>query len=97
MEKVKKDNSFQKTDLIYDNQEKALYEYTLYNDDYSNKHRINMVTWETKNDEIAFWQKIEAYELVESYKKGELKGKLKEIAAGLEDESNPVILLVKNK
>ena len=40
---------------------------------------------------------FEAYELVEAYKKGELKGKLKEIAAGLGAEDNPVIMLVKYK
>jgi hypothetical protein len=97
MEKVKKEKNFPKTDLMYDRQKKTLYEYTLYNDDYSNKQRVSMVTWETQNDEIAFWQKIEAYELVKSYRKGELKGKLKNVAAGLDEESNPVIMLVKNK
>jgi hypothetical protein len=97
MEKVKKENNFSKTDLMYDRQKKAIYEYTLYNDDYSNKQRVSMVTSETKNNEIAFWQKIESYGLVESYKKGELRGKLKNIAAGLDEESNPVIMLVKNK
>ena len=51
----------------------------------------------TINDEIAFWQKIEAHELVEAYGKGELKGKLKDIAAGLDMEDNPVIMLVKYK
>ncbi len=30
-------------------------------------------------------------------KKGELKGKLKEIAAGLNEESNSVIMLIKRK
>jgi len=97
MDKVKKENNFTKTDLIYDRQAKSIYEYTLYNDDYSNKQRVDMITCETKNGEIAFWQEIEAHDLVGSYKKGELKGKLKEIAAGLEEESNPVIMLVKNK
>jgi len=97
MDKVKKENDFTKTDLIYDRQAKAIYEYTLYNDDYSNKQQVNMMTNETKNSEIAFWQKIEAHDLVESYKKGELKGKLKEISARLEEESNPVIMLVKDR
>jgi hypothetical protein len=49
------------------------------------------------NDEIAFAEKIEAFELVEAYKKGQLKGKLKEIAAALNEESNPVIMLTKYK
>jgi hypothetical protein len=82
---------------MYDKQEKAIYEYVLYNDDYSDKQHVNMVTWETKHDDIAFWQKIESYRLVEYYKKGYLKGKLKEIAARLEEDSNPVIMLMKNK
>ena len=49
------------------------------------------------NDEIALVQKLEAYELVEAYQKGKLKGKLKEIAAGLEEDSNPVLILIKYK
>ena len=49
------------------------------------------------NDEIALVQKLEAYELVEAYEKGKLKGKLKEIAAGLNEESNPVLMLIKYK
>lgn len=97
MERVKKAEGFSKMDLVYDQQKDALYEYTLYNADYSNKQQVNMVTWETRNDEIGFWQKIDAYKLVNSYRKGELKGELKEIAAGLEESSNPVIMLAKNK
>lgn len=97
LEKVKKENGFSKTDLVYDRQKKVLYEYTLYNADYSDKQQVNMVTWETRNYEIGFWQKIDAYALVESYKKGELKNKLKETAAKLDESSNPVIMLVKNK
>jgi hypothetical protein len=69
----------------------------MYNDDYSSKKTVNMSV-RTRNKEIAFWQKIEAYQLVESYKKGEIKnGKLKEIASKLDEEDNPVIMLVKHK
>ncbi|MDR1201299.1 MAG: hypothetical protein LBL58_06680 [Tannerellaceae bacterium] len=39
----------------------------------------------------------EAFSLVEAYGKGQLKGKLKEIAATLDEESNPVIMLIKHK
>ena len=50
------------------------------------------------NHEIESWQPLESFQLVESYKKGELKdGKLNEIAAGLKEEDNPVIMLVKHK
>jgi hypothetical protein len=49
------------------------------------------------NHEIESWQPLEAHRLVEDYEKGELKGKLKEIAATLNEESNPVIMLIKHK
>ena len=49
------------------------------------------------NDKIVFSVTLDAYQLVEAYEKGELKGKLKEIAAKLDEEDNPVIMLVKHK
>lgn len=97
MEKVKKGREFSRVDLIYDRQDGLIYEYTLYNDDYVGKYPISLVAAETKNNEIGFWQKIEADKLVESYKKGELKGQLKEMAAELEEVSNPIIMLAKEK
>jgi hypothetical protein len=93
--------SYPRTDLVYDRQEKAIYEYAVYNDDFTNKKPVNMVFRDItliNNNEIAFMQRLEAYELVEAYGKGELKeGKLKEIAATLDEESNPVIMLAKYK
>jgi hypothetical protein len=87
---------FPGANLMYDKQEKALFEYTVYNEDYSNKKQIYMKTHPV-NDEIATWQNLEAHRLVEAYEKGELKGRLKDIAAGLDEDSNPVILLIKHK
>ena len=89
------------TDLVYDKQANEIFQFILYNDDYSVKTPINMRIRTTplyplKNG-IAFWHKLESYQLVESYKKGELKGRLKEIAAELDEESNPVIMLVKHR
>ena len=49
------------------------------------------------NHEITSWNSLEAYQLVESYNKGELKGQLKEIASKLDEDSNPVIMLIKHK
>ena len=49
------------------------------------------------NGDMAFVEKIEANELVEAYERGELNGKLKEIAATLDEESNPIIMLAKYK
>ena len=87
-----------RTDLMYDKQEKAIFEYVIYNADYDNEQPV-CLTSEIPfgNNEIAVVLKLEAVELVEAYKKGQLKGKLKEIAATLDEESNPVLMLVKYK
>ena len=97
MDRIKMENNFTKTDLVYDRQERTIYEYTLQNDDYVNKKLVNLSVWETNNDRIAFWQKIEADELIKSYKRNELKGELKKIAEELDEESNPVIMLIKHR
>ena len=108
MEAVKKEydlaaKKMSSTDLLYDRQKNALFEYKIYNNDYADKKLISLTSPNTTtsprllNGEVSTWQVLEAYELVEAYQKGELKGKLKEIAAGLEAEDNPVIMLVKHK
>lgn len=88
-----------RTDLMYDKQENALFEYVVHNADFPTEQPFSMMVSEVTfgNDEIALVQKLEAYELVEAYQKGKLKGKLKEIAAGLEEDSNPVLMLIKYK
>ena len=98
---VKKEYSFStntgfpSTYLIYDSQEQSMFRYTVYNNDYSNKKTVNIGG--PVNSEVAFYNRINPSELVDSYNKGELKGKLKEIAATLNEDSNPVIMLVKHK
>ena len=92
-----RNEGFPKTHLAYDRLENTLFEYTVFNDDFLEKGPLDFTVQETSNSEIAFCQKLEAYELLEAYQKGQLKGKLKEIAAELEEESNPVIMLVKYK
>jgi len=95
-------SGFPTTNLVYDNEEGAIFEYTAYNGDFITKKSMSLV-WEypmfliINNEEIAFAKRLEAHELVEAYGKGELKGELKEIAATLDEESNPVIMLVKHK
>ncbi|MDR0575034.1 MAG: 6-bladed beta-propeller [Tannerella sp.] len=84
------------TNLAYDREANAIFKYIVYNDDFSNKRKVNVFK-PSVNNEIAFWESLEAHQLVESYKKGELKGRLKDIAAELDEESNPVIMLVKHK
>jgi len=60
-----------------------------------NKRIVDMKRETIKDNEIIFLDKIEAYELVEAYGKGQLKGRLKDIASELNEEDNPVIMLAK--
>ena len=86
---------YPKTHLMFDRQEKTIYEYSVLNNDFSNV-KVEIMQ-KNGNEKIAFWQKIEADYLVESLEKGELKNKLKEIVTKLDEEDNPVIMLVKHK
>jgi len=90
---------FQRKKLVYDKQEKTIYQYTVSNDDYTTPKTLefSLGPFSNMNNEIAYLQKIEADDLVEAYEKGHLKGKLKEVAANLKEEDNPVIMLVKHK
>ena len=91
------EDGFPTTNLVYDRQEQKIYECAVYNDDFTTPQKVDMSQQKRIDDDIAFWIKYEAYELVEAYEKGELKGRLKEIAAELDEEDNPVIMLVKSK
>jgi hypothetical protein len=95
------DSGFPRTDLMYDRQENAIFECIVFNDDFKDKRSLSLVyempMFTFANKDIAFMKRLEANELVEAYEKGLLKGKLKEIAATLDEESNPVIMLVKYK
>ncbi|MDR2914823.1 MAG: 6-bladed beta-propeller [Tannerella sp.] len=88
---------FSRTFFMYDKLEKTFSGYTVYNGDYSTPKEIYMNALRPVSHEIESWQRLEAHQLIEAYEKGELKGKLKEVAATLDEESNPVIMLVKHK
>ena len=87
---------FPSTDLMYDKRANMIFQYIVYNDDNADKIPVNLKS-KPLNHEIAFWHKLEAYQLVEAYEKGQLKGRLKEIAADLDEESNPVIMIAKHR
>lgn len=89
-------DAFPSTDLIYDKQAKAIYEYSVYNADYTDKRAVNMKGIPI-NADIASCQSLDVPQLLEDYENGKLKGKLKEIAATLNEESNPVLMLFKHK
>ena len=101
MESIKKEqSSFNRKKMMYDKQEKTIHEYTVFNNDYSVRIEtmVTSLFLRTISKDIAFYEILEAYKLVDAYKKGELKdGKLKEIASTLDVEDNPVIMLVKHK
>ena len=86
---------FPTTNLAYDRIGNAIFEYTVYNDDFREKGPVNLAWQRTTNSEIAFFQLFEAHDLLEANEKGHLKGKLKEITAELNEDSNPVIMIVK--
>jgi hypothetical protein len=46
------------------------------------------------HEEIAVWQSLEVNQLIEDYENGKLKYYLKEMTAGLDDDSNPATILL---
>lgn len=96
------DKDVPRTDLVYDKQENSIFECVIYNSDFTDKIPVNIMLEIfmlniVNNDEIAFTRKLEPFDLVEAYKEGKLKGRLKDIAAELDEESNGVIMVAKYK
>lgn len=87
---------FPSTDLMYDKQDNAVFNATVFNDDFLKKREVDM-TSNPINGKIASFQCLPADQLVEAYENDELKGKLKEIAAKLDEDSNPVVMLMQYK
>lgn len=97
-----KHEGFPRTALAYDKQERAIYQVEVYNEDFVDREPVNMslemfVLNLINNNGVAFTRVLSASDLVEAYKDGKLRGPLKEIAAGLDEESNPVIMIAKYK
>ena len=72
-------------------QEKVSRESTSY------KKEIYMVTFPPINSKGELCSTINASDLCQDYKRGKLKGKLKEVAATLEEDDNRVVVLVRPK
>lgn len=100
MQAVKKEFNFEKgrgfpgIDLVYDKREGAVLKPSVHNADYTTKQFVDLFS-RVGSGEIASYETLAADRLVEAYAKDELKGRLKEIAAGLDEESNPVLMLMK--
>lgn len=92
-----KGNGFYTDELVYDKEEKALFQVAVYNGDYAEKRPVAM-TAAPVNSEIEDVTTLDAFRLVEIYEKGQLKdSQLKEIASRLDKDDNPVIMLIKQK
>lgn len=92
-----KNTGFPRTFLMYDKKENAFFNYKVCNGDYRSEKEIYMNVLRPLDGKIAAWDELEAADLLESLEKDELKGELKEIAEGLTEDSNPVIMLVKHR
>lgn len=84
------------TNLVYDEQENAIFQCKVYNDDVLSKKEV-VFNINSVSKEVANCQVLEAGSLVELYGENKLKGELREIAAKLDEDSNPVLMLVKHK
>lgn len=87
---------FEITNLMYDKTVREVFEPHVRNADFEEGDAVDLYA-HSLNSTIAAYQTLQADRLVEGYRDGELKGKLKEVAAGLEEDSNPVVLILKNK
>ena len=87
--------NFPSNNLIYDKQEKSIYTYIIRNADFEGS---KVVLWESgMNSEIVSYCTLYAHTLVKANEEGKLKGRLKEIASTLDEEDNPVIMLLRQK
>lgn len=92
-----KEEGFPKTYFMYDTQEKDFFSYIIYNGDYAYNKEFYMIMLTPINSKGELWATINAFELCRDYKEGKLKGKLKDVAATLDEDDNRVIMLVKAK
>lgn len=89
---------FPTTDWVYDKGTGSISEYKIVNEDYPSKKFT--LTSHNANCDMPFRYGISryrAYKLVEAYQEGGLHGRLKDIAATLQEEDNDVLVLYKFK
>ena len=94
-----------KRELLYDKEEKRMFEYVLRNRDFMGETSVGNLTFDVlslvvkNNKDIAFAIRLETPDLVDAYKEGQLRegSRLAEIASTLHEEDNPVILIAKYK
>lgn len=82
--------------LMFDRVAQEWYSPQISNADFNLKRGVDLFS-SPLNGEIAAYNKIDACDIVEARKKGELTGVLELLTKDLKDESNPVIMLMKNR
>ena len=88
--------SFPNRSFVYDRQTHEIFKSKVLNTDFIESEPVGMVRL-AMNGKIACIQTLEPHKLIEAYEKGELKGKLKDIASQLNEDSNPVIMVMTEK
>ncbi len=83
-------------ELVYDKEINEVFTSVVLNADFTSKQQVDMIRL-AQNGKIACIQALQAHKLIEANEQGELKGKLKEIASKLNEDSNPVIMLMWEK
>lgn len=94
METFVKGSGYQ--DVMYDKHENACFQYKVHNNDYTKDEEVSF-KYRPLSREIPSCQSLDAQKLVLDYQKGRLKGQLKEIASKLDEDDNPVLMLIKHK
>lgn len=88
-------NGYPETCLIYDKRERSFFESNVVNKDWQDKDFfISMKHCYFEIGPNKAVVRLYAHELVEAYQNNLLSGKLKEIAAGLNEEDNPILMEV---
>lgn len=86
--------------LVYDKKDGNIYRQHIQNDDFTSGGEISIdpqITQFSASNRNVYLQLLQAADLIEAYEDNRLKGELKEIAAGLDEEDNPVLLVARLK
>lgn len=87
---------FPTTEWVYDTQDRKVYEVNVLNGDFTDESYVDLMQYPVNGEKVAAYGLLSANGLVDAYQKGHLKeGPLKELAAKLEVEDNPVLMVMK--
>jgi hypothetical protein len=81
-------------EFVYNKTSGNIYNCKLANIDYEFQEELNIKS--TNNNDVKV-ERLDAYQLIEAYQKKQLKGELKKIASTLNENDNPVLMIMKLK